>query len=92
MTDLDDLIARLRAVGPTSPASPAEVLAACREAAAALEALRDEVAQWRVRVERIKAELEARGADSVGDEASAYKDAALALRVSLDSAALAPKE
>lgn len=54
-----------------------------------IAALEAEVAQWRVRVERIRAELIARAADSAGDEASAYNDAALALRVLLDSAALA---
>lgn len=42
MTDLDDLIARLRGFGPSSAASPAEVLAAIAEAAAALEALQAE--------------------------------------------------
>ena len=45
MTDLDDLIARRRAVDGDSAYVATHVTASCREAAAALASLRDEVAR-----------------------------------------------
>lgn len=47
MTDLDDLIARLREATGDKAFLSARTIVACHEAAAALEALRDEVARLR---------------------------------------------